>query len=60
MPSSTDTASESGPLVGAAVDGQIVHGQLGGGWVTDAVVNVQFVGVIRLPAASRAPDTVAV
>ena len=60
MPSSTAPVSESGPPVGAAVDGQIVHGQPGGGWVADAVVNVQLVGVIRLPAVSRAPDTVAV
>ena len=54
MPSSTAPVSESGPPVGAAVVGQIVHGQAGGGWVADAVVNVQVAGVIMLPAVSRA------
>ena len=55
-PSSTALVSGSVPA-GVAVDGQIVQGQLD---AVAPVVNVQVTGSIWLPAASRAPLTVAV
>src|SRR4051812_42131547 len=59
-PSSTDATSGSAATRGAALLCQIEHGQPGGGGAAAAVVKLQLVVGMRLPARSRTPVSVAV